>query len=93
VKLFAQAMELEKPFRVLICRDWYRDSKNSIGESILIVDLARRDIFLLARVGGLIISLSWAHLLSLLCVALRLNPSLYKAWLPCWSKSSAYDPC
>jgi hypothetical protein len=30
VKLSALAVEVEKPFRVLICRDWYRDSKNSI---------------------------------------------------------------
>jgi hypothetical protein len=28
VKLSALAVELEKAFRVLICRDWYRDSKN-----------------------------------------------------------------
>jgi hypothetical protein len=30
VKLSALAVELENPFRVLICRDWYRDSKNFI---------------------------------------------------------------
>jgi hypothetical protein len=71
VKLSALAVRLEEPFRFLICRDWYRDSKNFIDESISLVDLARRGIFLLARVGGLIVFLSWAHLLLLLSVCTR----------------------
>jgi hypothetical protein len=34
VRLSALAVDLEKPFRVLICKDWYLDSKNSIDGRI-----------------------------------------------------------
>jgi hypothetical protein len=44
VRLSALAVDLEKPFRVLICRDWYLDSKNSIDGRISFAEERREGI-------------------------------------------------